>query len=165
MYMQASAKNMARTIVAFLAVLLTSLVSAQTLEPNRQAAVMSVINMLLLDERKPPIDQPDGFGVILQVGELSPDTYTVNENLYAQFDLQDEDVELCFFITSATPIQAGDLRLEVNGEAVNVALGENCYSLPRHLQREVNFVNLIVDNASVSLTLTTLELSASNQSN
>jgi hypothetical protein len=159
-----SAQKLALSILLSFVLLTVPAVRAQTLPPEKLAAVISIINMYLLADRKPPIDQPSGFGVELVLGDLSPDTFDISENLYAQFDLQDQDVELCFFISSASTIDVGDLTLEVNGETRSIALGENCYSIPRHQQREVNYVNLVVSNASVSLNLTTLELLSSNQS-
>ena len=138
--------------------------SAQNLAPNKMAAVMAVINWYLLDSGKPPIAQPTGEGVILSLNQLSADTYQVTENLYAQFDLQDEDVELCFIIASAAPVLPGDLTVEINGEPVPGSLGENCYSIPKDQQRDINYVNLIVNSPGITLTLTTLELSTSAQS-
>ena len=78
--------------------------------------------------------------------------------------MQDENVELCFYIDSTSAIAVGDLRVEVNGENASVSLGENCYTIPRNQQRSVNYVNFIVTNPNVTITLTTLELLASNQS-
>ena len=152
------------TLIALLAMTLsTGKVSAQGLEPDKLAAVLNAINLLLFSERQKPIPQPTGLGVLLDLPQLSPDTYLVSDNLFAEFVLQTEGVEICFFIASSVALANGDLSVEINGEASQVALGENCYQLPRHQQRETNYVNLIVNTAGVTLTLSTLEMLAINQ--
>lgn len=150
-------------IVLSISVFTTPLACAQTLDQKTLAAVSAAINLLLLDSREKPIDRPSGASVLLDINEKSPDTYTVNTNLFAEFQLQDEGVELCFIIESANDVEAGDLSVEVNGRAVNVVLGENCFRLYESQQRTVNYINLIVNTPGVSVNLSTLELAASNQ--
>jgi len=66
------------------------------------SAVMAVITNMLLDEREAPIPQPEGQGVVLSLNQVSASTYTVDasEQLYAEFELQQPTVELCFHITA-----------------------------------------------------------------
>lgn len=134
------------------------------MEPDKIAALISTIHLLLLSERQRPIARPPGQGVSLNLPQISPDTYLVSTNLYAEFGLQDEGVELCFFITSDDAIAVGDLSVEINGVPTSATLGENCYQIPQHLQRDANYVNLIVNSPGITLTLSTLELLAMAQS-
>lgn len=136
---------------------------AQSLDPKRLAAVLTVVQMLILDSRKPPILQPSGIGVSLDLNELSPDVYTVSENLYAEFALQREDIELCFFIASNGTVQSGDVSVEINGEPTTASLGENCYIISEADQRQINYVNLIVNSSGLSLTFSSLELQGTAQ--
>ena len=132
------------------------------LSQQQMAAVMSVINTFLLD-RAAPIPMPDGLGVPLTLGEISPNTFVVTENVFAQFDLQDEGIELCFIIDSADVINDGDLIVEVNGEPIEVALGENCFTLTEGQQRNINYINFIINATGITVSLTTLELAPSAQ--
>jgi len=142
--------------------LLASNSHAQQIPSQQMAAVMSVINTFLLD-RPSPIPMPGGLGVPLTLGELSPNTFVVTENVFAQFDLQEEGIELCFIIDSANVINPGDLTVEVNGEPVEISLGENCFTLTEAEQRVINYINFIVNTPGITVSLTTLELAPSAQ--
>ena len=146
-------------------VLLSSATQAQTQTPSSEelAALVSVINLLLLDGPEKPIPQPTGTGVLLNINQLSPVTYTVTDNLYAEFAQQTQAVELCFIIESATAVPSGSLVVEVNGVPFNAQLGENCFAMPVYLQRSVNYINLIINGGGITVSLTTLELAATAQ--
>jgi len=134
---------------------------AQTRDPEKIAAVMGVISLFIL-ARENPIPRPDGQGVELALSERSPEDYTVTENLYAEFDLQRDGVEVCFIVESDSPLPANAFFVEVNGDRFPASLGENCFAISEEDQRSVNYVNVIVNQPGVSLTLSTLELSSQN---
>lgn len=134
----------------------------QTDEQRKLVAVMNIINLFLLD-RLPPIDRPSGTGVKLELHEESPQEFVVSDNLFAEFDVQPVTVELCFFIDSAQLIQANALTVEVNGDARAAYYGENCIEVSAGEQRDINYINLIVHQPGLNVTLSTLELQSSNQ--
>lgn len=150
-------------VAAFCLVTFHSPAQAQNTDRQRLMAVMTVINMMLLD-RDPPIARPTGFGIELDLNQFDEGTYTTSENVFAEFALQDDLVELCFFVDSAQIIEDGDLMVEINGESQAAYFGENCFSITEPEQRSVNYVNLIVNRAGLSVQVSTFELQASNQS-
>ena len=140
---------------------------AQTLDPQKMAAVMSVINMYLLAGRELPIDEPVGDRVDITINELKPDPYLVTDAqaIYAAFDLQDESVEFCFDVSSNIPLEAGDIVVEINGEVVTAIEGkDNCFDIPLHIQRDINYILITVVTPGITLTLDRIELLASAQS-
>lgn len=146
--------------------IMTSPSFAQALDPQKLSAILSVINMYLLDGLEPSIDEPVGDRVDITINELKPDPYLVTDAqaVYAAFDLQDEDVEFCFDLVSTIPLVSGDILVEVNGEEVSAIEGkDNCYTIPLVLQRAINYILIKVVSPGVVLTLDRLELIASAQ--
>ncbi len=154
--------GIASLFIAFILTVVVSPAYGQTSDEDKLMAVMSIINMLLLD-RDPPIPQPEGEGVVLGIDELSPDSYQVTENLYAEFKLQRVGTELCFIVDSTEDINPGDLTVEVNGEPQEAQLGENCFRLSLNEQRSVNYINLIINAPGLTVTVSTIELQSTNQ--
>lgn len=145
----------------------TNVHAQQSADRMKMAAVLSIVTNYLLDERKEPIPQPEGLGVVLSRNQISPITYVIDssEQIYAEFELQQGTVELCFYITANQVINpAIALTVEVNGEQKPARVGENCYVFTDSIQREINYVSLRVNTPGVEITLTTLELATTNQS-
>jgi len=137
------------------------IVNAQTLDSQRMAAVMTVINMYLLAGREPPIDPPSGTQIAIDIDA----SYQVNsgQTSFAQFDLQEEGIEFCLDIAAGGALDDGDILVEVNGEAVEAVEGkDNCYQISEPRQRDINYV-VITNNSGAPLTLTRLELAPSEQ--
>lgn len=143
---------------------------SQTTADKKLNAVLTVINLFLLDALVPPIPQPSGSGFRIGVDGSAggpfdpPSNVDVSENLYAEFDLHEQTVEYCVFIDSSELIEPGDLTIEVNGEPQAAHFGENCIVVPRHQQRRVNYINLIVNRESFIVTLSQIELQSTQQS-
>ena len=136
---------------------------AQTQDPDKIAAVMGIISMFIIASRDNPIPRPSGEGIELDLSERDPGTYDISDNLFAEFGLQPDGVEVCFILESSNAVSSNAFVVEVNGEIVPASLGENCYAISEPDQRDTNYVNVIVNQPGVTLRLTTFELSPQNQ--
>ena len=135
-------------------------------DQQKLIGAMNAITAMLLSEREPPIETPVGLAIPLDINELSPSTYAVNQSeaIFGQFDLQDEEVEFCFDLASNAALAAGDITVQLNGEPVAVVEGkDNCYSIPERQQRDVNFILIRVNNPAITLTIERVELAAKAQ--
>lgn len=139
---------------------------AQVSEQERKlAAVISIINMFLLDSRKAPIKAPDGIAVEVGLNELINGSFQVSagQAVFAQFDLQDEAIELCFDISTENGNNA-DIIIEVNGEPARGVIGkDNCFLIPEPDQRLVNYIVISTVTPGVILSVSRVELAATSQ--
>lgn len=134
---------------------------AQVSDKSQLMAVMTVVTQHLLSERRASEPEPDGSRVDISMDELieGPQTASSANPVYAAFDLQDEGVEFCF---DAVLNGVGQIMVQVNGEPLEAFPGkDNCYIVPEHRQREVNYVLIEVVGAA-DVSLTRLELATSN---
>ncbi len=167
-------QNIASLVIACLITLVTAPAHSQSSDDDSLMAVMSVINMLLLD-RDSPIPRPEGEGVVLNLGEsistntgngtLSPgqDSILVENNFFVEFELQQTTVEICFFLYTSEEIGANDITIEVNGKAQQAYFGENCIQVNQGQQRSVNYINVIVNRSGLVASLFDIGLQPTNQ--
>ncbi|NND82579.1 MAG: hypothetical protein HKN50_09140 [Gammaproteobacteria bacterium] len=137
------------------------------LTPQQMAAVMSIINMYLLDSRLAPIPEPEGEKVnIAPEDGVLAQSYAVDQSQawFAAFDLQSEGMEFCLDIVANQALAEGDIVVEVNGVAALAVEGkDNCYQISEPDQREINYITLQVINPAVTLTLDRIELASTEQ--
>jgi len=165
-----NADNLLRLTV--LSSLLISLVlslpyaQAQT-NQSRAAAVAAAVSVLLLsDDRRTPIARPQGTAVSLTLNELSGRVQQASRNqaVFAEFELQDVDVEFCLDINSTANVGNSGFVVEINGDRVNATLGnDNCFILSEPDQRNTNFILVRVLQPGVTLTLSRFELAPAVQ--
>lgn len=140
-------------VLALLAVALSPPVSAAPLEKEKMAAVLSVINSYLLSERRPPEMEPIGLRIDIELEDLLVNAQSVSEGspIYAAFDLQQEGVEFCFDLDITSP---GQILVQVNGKTLPAYQGaDNCYVIPEHLQREINYVTIAAIGSGANLSV------------
>ena len=136
------------------------------LSKERMAAVMSVINMMLLSNRPEPIPTPDGQQVLIGLNELIDDSFQASARnpVFAEFELQDGEVEFCFDLSSSATIGANDVSVTFNETSLSAVPGkDNCYQFTNASQRDVNFVIISVNDPNLLVTLDRLELTSTNQ--
>ena len=127
---------------------------------------MGAIYMLLLSERPDPIPTPNGERVAININQLIGGSFqaTSANPVFAEFDLQDQEVEFCFDLSSNSDINAGDVQVTFNETSLSVIEGrDNCYQFSDPQQRDVNFLIISVSNPNLTVTLTQLELRSTNQ--
>jgi len=120
---------------------------AQTMpDPQKMAAVMSVINMFLLDE---------DTSIELEQGEVTLGPIVVSNDLKILFEQQAEDQELCFVIEGNRGLTVTDISISINGVSISpVIFGENCFLLPVGQQQAENVLLLQIQglgSATVSI--------------
>ena len=160
--------NYCRKLVLAFSLLILSTQSALgaqgNLSPERLAAVLTAINLLLLTEL-PPIEEPVGDRIDLELSDQIPGPITVTDTAYAAFDRQAVGVEFCLDISSNQALLSGDIIVEINGEQAPVFEGkDNCYSVPIGQQRSINYIVVRVVKPGVELTLNRVELASQQQS-
>lgn len=124
--------------------------------------ISSVITLLLLDE-EPAIPEPDGKRVDVSLDVQDEQTYIASNNspVFAAFELQEHDVELCFDLSL---ISLGDIFVELNGNLLSASEGkDNCYSIPLGIQRSINYFVIKVAGSGAALSIDRLELALANQ--
>ncbi|RBP53744.1 DUF1800 family protein [Arenicella xantha] len=140
---------------------------AQASDQDKQlAAIMSVINSYLLIGREEPIARPIGTAVELDLNELVNGTFQVSNTqpVFAQFELQDQAIELCFDLTSSNANNA-DISVAVNGEpALGVIGKDNCYLITEPDQRLINYIVISTSTPGVTISVSRVELAATAQS-
>ncbi len=133
---------------------------------DRIAGLASIINLLLLNERPAPIDTPDGQRVAFNLNQTinGPFQATANNPIFAEFDLQANEVEFCFDLSSNSSIGANDVDVTFNETSLPAQQGrDNCYQFSNNSQRDVNFLIITVNNPNLTVTLERLQLSSTNQ--
>lgn len=139
--------------VVFCGTLLSlNIVVAAPLEKEKLAAVLTVINYLLLDEVN---------DVTIKLNDNALPSYTVTDKGFTvAFDLQNTDLELCFILSSS------NLQLSINGveqTADNQASsGENCYVVSQAQQTSLNQV-VFQTNTGTIIQLSSITLQTTNQ--
>lgn len=155
--------------VAGLALLSTAAL-AQTernkVEGKRLQAVNAVISMLLLDSKEPPIERPDGRGVLLSLGQDLGGRIDVSrsDKRFIEFESFTQTAEICFFIASSNGARRGDFQIKLNGDLVTARLGENCFVLNPSQQRDINYVEIEVSNPGITINLSQVGLQPTRQS-
>jgi len=153
--------------VLLILLLSSSMVSAQqSLDRDRLAAISSIVMFLLDDERAEPIDRPEGLAITLSLNQLANGDFDVRNNqaVFAEFELQNQSVEFCFDLSTQAVIANNAVVVEINGEQAPLFVGkDNCFVLPRHQQREINYILVRVNLPGISVTLSRVELAAANQ--
>ena len=136
------------------------------LSEERMATVMSAITMMLFTERPAPIDTPDGQRVPIDLNELINGSFQASSNnpVFAEFELQDGEVEFCFDLSSNSNVGLNDVSVTFNETSLRARAGkDNCYKFTNNSQRDVNFLIISVNNPSLTVTLSRLELTSTNQ--
>ncbi|MFT5572866.1 MAG: hypothetical protein ACI9FR_001790 [Cryomorphaceae bacterium] len=137
--------------------------NAEPIERDKLMAVMSVINNNLLSGRQEPEPEPSGMRVSIEMNELiePPQAVTEGNQVYAAFDLQEEDVEFCFDLAM---VAQGGIAVQVNGSDVEAFGGtDNCYVIPEHLQRLINYITISAIGSGADFNASRLELAPSKQ--
>ncbi len=143
---------------------LTTADAQTTLTERQLAAVLTVVNQLLLDGLRPAIPEPSGQRVEITPGGIDPNDYTTSEALYVVFEPQSEVMEFCFDLAANMPLQASDLLIQVNGEDFAFELGkDNCIVFSLNLYAEINYISFQVLNPAAQITLRRFELASINQ--
>jgi len=119
---------------------------AQTQGSNRAARIVPIIVQLLLDEpdRTPEPRPAASNTVTLDLNEQVNPRIDIdgNDALLIEFELQEEDVELCFDLFGPA-VNQGALQLELNGEPLTASFGsDNCFVITQNQQRTTNFLLL-----------------------
>lgn len=146
-------------VVAMLSIVTTA--NAQSLSPQKMAAVMAVVDYLLLSDREKPIPQPPGTRFEMEKGDRIGGTtrVTAGQPIFFEFPLQDEGVEFCLNVF-VNPIH---YVIEINGKAVTTTQGrDNCFQIPEHQQRLINYVSIRVLHPTLELRLYGIGLESSN---
>jgi hypothetical protein len=140
--------------------------NAAPLGKDQLAAVMSVINSFLLSGRTTPEPVPSGFRIEIEINQLieAPQPITegvMDDQIYASFDLQEEDVEFCFDLAV---VSQGSIVVQVNGEDVQAFEGaDNCYVIPEPVQRLINYITIRAVGSGADFNAARFELAPSNQ--
>lgn len=155
-------KPLIRTIGLILALGICSTSLAAPTDKQRMAAVMVVLNTVLLNE--------EGL-VKLELNEFVNKSYSIEKELRTTFPSQNQDIELCFILSSS------QVQVSINGQtqvAQNAAAsGENCYIITRAQQSSENVIEFTTENDRVvnlsdisiePLALKTLRLDTLNRS-
>lgn len=143
------------------AILTVQTAHAQKLSPQKMAAVMAVIDYLLLSDREKPIPQPSGTRFEIEKGDRigGPTSVIAGQPIFFEFPLQNEGVEFCLNVF-ANPLH---YVIEINGKAVTTTRGrDNCFQVPEHQQRLINYVSIRVLNPTLELRLYGVGLETSN---
>ncbi len=132
-------------LIAMLAFCFKSTAQEQSRE-QRIAAVMSIINFMLLDV--------DTF-ISLDLNKLENGARSVNKDFEIEFASSDQDLELCFYVNPRQAISDSNVTMSINGVTQSagnsLTAGENCYTIPLAQQQSVNSVQI---NVSSGQTLT-----------
>ncbi len=153
-------------ISLWLAMAATSAHAQNRLSPDQMSAVMTVVNMFLLSEREAPIDRPDGSGFEIGVGQIISGPLQVNrqQQIFAEFELQNTEIEFCFDVTSGNNVPAGAIRVTINETVLRATPGnDNCYKVSPNQQRDINYIIISVTAPGVTINLSRLELASTNQ--
>ncbi|WP_170131987.1 DUF1800 family protein [Arenicella xantha] len=128
-------KTTVLVLIIMLMLVATLPASAQLNHAERQkiTAVMSVINLYLLDQVS---------SYQLTLGQLESSSVSISSDFEATFDAQAHDIEVCFILQRSGAFNPGNFSFSINGVpqlADNQAtLGENCYLLPVNQQLATN---------------------------
>lgn len=145
---------------------ISSTVGAQQgADKAKMAAISNIIMFLLNDNAKEPIERPDGQAIELSLNEIVGGSFSVSDGqaVFAEFELQNQSVEFCFDLSTQDPITGGAVVVEVNGEPAPLFVGnDNCFVLPRHQQRDINYILVRVNRPGITVTLSRVELAAAN---
>ena len=125
--------------------------STKTLDRQRLAAVMSIINMFLLSDDVTSLD--------LELNDFVDKSIPISSDFTVSFAQSSDDVELCFELSSS------DITLSINGVeqtgANSPQAGENCYVIPAGQQQPENVISLLVPQGTiVRLSNVSLELAS-----
>lgn len=141
-------------VAAAIALLFSCLTAAAPLEQEKMSAVMSIINMYLMEEVGPQTEE-------LVLNGLSSKSITEQSPLTVTFPRQNRSLDFCFILSGR---QANNLSLTINGvvqQGSNRPVsGENCYTVPASQQLDENLIEFtIAGPGSLSLGLIGIELS------
>ncbi|GAA6136758.1 hypothetical protein NBRC116583_05050 [Arenicella sp. 4NH20-0111] len=129
-------------------------VKAQS-EQRRVAAVLTVVNTLLLEETN----------IDLEINEFDDTSREVSQSFTTGFRSPNRDVEYCFQLDANKAVTTSNLTLRINGVIQRgqnqPVLGENCYSIPLSQLQSENRIEISVKGGLV-VTLNALGLESSN---
>ncbi len=137
--------RLAKALIVLFSCLWSITAQAQTrTEQQKLAAVMVVVNSLLLDEQTV---------ARLELNDFDDSPKTVNRDFSVYLDTQSQDVEFCFYLSALNTslnLSPANLSVLINGVALNgdnqPVIGENCYSIPLALQTSNNIIEFSVSN-------------------
>ena len=123
--------------------------------PDNKFEVLLPVIMMLLEEDEE---------VTLKAGDFDNVQRSVSKSLKISVEPTSEETEICFYLSSSTPINESNTSIDINGElqtgANAASSGENCYVLPPNTSAES--IQLLVSVAEgVSLIVRDLGVSSS----
>ena len=133
---------------------------------ERMSAVTGIIHMMLLSGREDPINTPSGQRVVIDLNTVIDDSFQVSSGnqLFAEFELQQGEVEFCFDLSSNQMIEPGDVSVTFNETTLMAVQGkDNCYQFSDPVQRSINFIIIRVNNPSLTVTVSRLQLAPTFQ--
>lgn len=148
------------TISAVVFALTCSLAQAQSsLDRDKVMAVMSVINMYLLEEDGPKT-------IELTANQFNRNGASISKQgpLSVTFPRSSGSVEFCFVLSAA---QLNNVSLDINGVAQQGSnrprAGENCYTIPANQQLDQNTITFTISAGSARINLISTERSNRSQ--